>query len=49
MNSHQEINEAIQEYRETEFGGWPWPSYDHTHGPDRGRFAKHADGRVEEK
>ena len=49
MNSHQEINEAIQEYRETEFGGWPWPSHDHTHGAERGRFAKHADGRIEEK
>jgi redox-sensitive bicupin YhaK (pirin superfamily) len=49
MNSHQEINEAIQEYRETEFGGWPWPSHEHTHDSERGRFAKHADGRLEEK
>lgn len=49
MNSHQEINQAIQEYRETEFGGWPWPTYEHTHAPERGRFALHADGRIEEK
>lgn len=49
MNSNQEINEAIQEYRETAFGGWPWPTHDHTHAPERGRFAQHADGRLEEK
>ncbi|MEQ3656086.1 MAG: pirin family protein [Dokdonia sp.] len=49
MNTYQEINEAIQEYRTTEFGGWPWPSHDHTHDKDRGRFALHADGREEIK
>ncbi len=49
MNSNQEINEAILEFRRTEFGGWPWPSYDHTHPRDRGRFALHADGREEIK
>lgn len=49
MNSYQEINDAIAEYRQTEFGGWPWPSHDHTHDPKRGRFAIHADGKEEIK
>lgn len=49
MNTYQEINDAIAEYRQTEFGGWPWPSHDHTHDPKRGRFAIHADGREEIK
>lgn len=49
MNSYQEINEAIMEYRKTEFGGWPWATHDHTHGKDRGRFALHANGREEVK
>lgn len=49
MNTNQEINEAIMEFRRTEFGGWPWPSHDHTHPKERGRFALHADGREEIK
>ena len=49
MNSYQEINDAIQEYRQTEFGGWPWPSHDHTHDRNKGRFAIHADGTEEIK
>lgn len=49
MNSHQEIQEAIMDYQRTEFGGWPWPNHAHTHEKSRGRFAKHADGRLVEK
>lgn len=49
MNTPQEIKEAITEFRKTEFGGWPWGSYDHTHPRGRGRFALHADGREEIK
>ena len=49
MNTSQEINEAIAEFRKNEFGGWPWPTYDHTHPKERGRFALHADGREEVK
>ncbi len=49
MNTPQEINEAILEFRETAFGGWPWPTYDHTHPRERGRFALHADGREESR
>ncbi|GHE71831.1 pirin family protein [Roseivirga thermotolerans] len=49
MNSHQEIQNVFAQFQQTEFGGWPWPSYAHTHAPDRDRFALHADGRLEEK
>ncbi len=44
MNSQIEIREAIHEYQQTEFGGWPWPSYDHVHNTSKGRFALYPDG-----
>ncbi len=49
MNTEQEIHTAIADYRQTQFGGWPWPKQDHNHGPTQGRFAKYADGRLEDK
>ncbi|MCB0489705.1 MAG: pirin family protein [Cyclobacteriaceae bacterium] len=49
MNSQSEIQQAYREYQETQFGGWPWPSYDHVHPRERGRFAKHANGVEEVK
>jgi len=45
MNSQLEIREAIHEYQQTEFGGWPWPSYDHVHGNSKGRFALYPNGK----
>ncbi len=39
---------AMSDYRRTRFGGWPWPSDDPVHAREKGRFARHADGRVEE-
>ena len=48
MNTEREIEEAFADYRETQFGGWPWPSEEPVHTHARGRFAKRPDGSVEE-
>lgn len=48
MNDRAGIEQAFADYQRTGFGGWPWPADDPNHGPDRGRFARHADGRLEE-
>ena len=47
MNSQAEIQQAYMEYQQTEFGGWPWPTYEHVHPRERGRFARYPDGREE--
>jgi len=47
MNSQAEIQQAMSEYQRTQFGGWPWPSYEHVHPREKGRFAKYPSG-VEE-
>lgn len=49
MNSKEEIEKAFEDYHETQFGGWPWPRYDQIHPRTSGRFAKHADGKIEKK
>ncbi len=48
MNTAAEIHQAMQDYRRTQFGGWPWPSDGPVHDRDAGRFAVHADGRREQ-
>ncbi|TRX48810.1 pirin family protein [Fulvivirga sp. M361] len=49
MNTEQQIHETMIDYQRTGFGGWPWPANDHVHEKSKGRFAKHADGTLEEK
>lgn len=44
MNTDEEIQDAYRDFRQTQFGGWPWPDHEPTHARERGRFAKHADG-----
>ncbi len=48
MNTRAELEQAFNDYRRTEFGGWPFGANDPVHPRERGRFAKHADGRVED-
>jgi redox-sensitive bicupin YhaK (pirin superfamily) len=47
MNTNVEIQQAIRDYRQTEFGGWPWPTHDHVHEKNAGRFATYANGKTE--
>jgi redox-sensitive bicupin YhaK (pirin superfamily) len=49
MNTQEEIREAFADYRQTQFGGWPWPEQEQVHERNKGRFALHSDGRLEEK
>jgi redox-sensitive bicupin YhaK (pirin superfamily) len=48
MNTREEIQQTYDEYQRTQFGGWPWPVSDPVH-DQKGRFAQHADGRIEER
>ena len=47
MNTRDEIQRAFLDYRETRFGGWPWPSEEPVFPREQGRFARHPDGREE--
>ncbi len=49
MNTQAEIQQAFGDYRRTEFGGWPWGVIDPVHPRDKGRFALHPCGRLEER
>ncbi len=48
MNDRAGIEKAFEDYRRTQFGGWPWPTDDPVHGSDRKRFARRPDSTVEE-
>lgn len=47
MNTEAEIRQTMIDYQTTQFGGWPWPSHEHVHPKESGRFAKYVDGQEE--
>ena len=47
MNTQAEIQQAMNEYQQTQFGGWPWESQEHVHPREKSRFAKYPDGTEE--
>lgn len=49
MNNQKELMDAISEFQQTQFGGWPWPATDHVHDRTKGRFALHENGKLEER
>ena len=49
MNSAEELRTAVDDYRRTQFGGWPWSTRSPVHARSEGRFAIHADGTVEHR
>lgn len=49
MNTPEELRQAFDDYRRTEFGGWPWSTRSPVHARTEGRFALHADGKVEHR
>ena len=49
MNTPEELRRAVDDYRRTGFGGWPWSGPAPVHARTDGRFALHADGTVEHR
>ena len=49
MNTPEELQQAYDDYRRTQFGGWPWSTPSPVHHRTDGRFAIHADGTVERR
>ena len=47
MNSQAEIRQTVDDYRRTQFGGWPFADAAPVHGSDPARFARHGDGHEE--
>ncbi len=47
MNTEDEIRQAFLDYRQSEFGGWPFTRPDPSHGEGFRRFARHPDGSLD--
>ena len=47
MTTREEIQQAFVDYQRTQVGGWPFASEAPVHAREEGRFARHADGRIE--
>lgn len=47
MTTREEIQQTFADFQRTQFGGWPWPSNEPVHPREEGRFARHADGKLE--
>lgn len=47
MGTREEVQQAFLDYQRTQFGGWPFPDDAPVHPAGEGRFARHADGRLE--
>ena len=49
MNTQAEIMQAMNDYRRTQFGGWPWAEQDPVHGTEARRFARYPGQTQEER
>jgi redox-sensitive bicupin YhaK (pirin superfamily) len=49
MNTEADIQQAFNDYRKTEFGGWPWPSNSQVFPRNKGRFALYRNGIEENR
>lgn len=47
MNDQAGVMQAMQDYRRTQFGGWPFQEPGPVHGAEARRFARYPDGREE--
>lgn len=47
MNTQSELRQAVIDFDRTGYGGWQWPDRAPVHGQDPVRFARYADGRIE--